>query len=180
MTAVAEVLKREYENRAEVDWPTGYVRLRGRTSGCRSLRSSTNLRPAAIALEIDSTPERIARGKVLASAICLGCHMDPVTMKVTGRHMSDAPPEFGPIYSNNITRHPQKGIGSWSDGELAYLLRTGITRDGTYIPPYMVKLPHMSDMKTWRHPRRALRATHGLRSPFGGASGGRETGAWLR
>ena len=99
----------------------------------------------AIALEIDATPERIARGKVLASAICLGCHMDPETMKVTGKQMSDAPPEFGPIYSNNITRHPQKGIGSWSDGELAYLLRTGITRDGSYIPPYMIKLPHMSD-----------------------------------
>lgn len=98
-----------------------------------------------IALEIEATPERIARGRRLASAICLGCHMDPVTMKVTGKHMADAPPEFGPIYSKNITRHPQKGIGSWTDGELAYLLRTGVTRDGTYIPPYMIKLPHMSD-----------------------------------
>ncbi len=99
----------------------------------------------ALELAIESTPERVARGKVLASAICLGCHMDPVTQKVTGKHMSDTPPEFGAIYSKNITRHPEKGIGSWTDGELAYLLRTGVGRDGVYVPPYMVKLPHMSD-----------------------------------
>ncbi len=101
--------------------------------------------PPALDLRIEASPERVARGKVLATAICVGCHMDPVTMKVTGKHMSDAPPEFGPIFSKNITRHSEKGIGSWSDGELAYLLRTGITRDGSYIPPYMIKLPHMSD-----------------------------------
>lgn len=93
----------------------------------------------------ESTPERVARGKALASAICVGCHMDPVTLKVTGKHMSDAPAEFGPIYTKNITNHPDKGIGSWTDAELAYLLRTGVGRDGVYIPPYMVKLPLMSD-----------------------------------
>jgi len=38
-----------------------------------------------------------------------------------------------------------KGIGGWTDGELAYLIRTGISRDGQYIPPYMAKLPHLAD-----------------------------------
>jgi mono/diheme cytochrome c family protein len=101
--------------------------------------------PGKIDLTVEITPERVARGKVLASAICVGCHMDPVTRKLTGKHIDDAPLEFGRIVSRNITRHPEKGIGAWTDGELAYLLRTGIDRNGVYIPPYMSKLPHLSD-----------------------------------
>ncbi len=96
-------------------------------------------------LKIEATPERVARGKKLATLLCAQCHMDPVTKQLTGKRMSDAPPEFGPIYSKNITKHPEKGIGSWTDGEIVYLLRTGVARDGQYIPPYMAKLPHMSD-----------------------------------
>ncbi|MCH8012075.1 MAG: cytochrome c [Candidatus Marinimicrobia bacterium] len=38
------------------------------------------------------------------------------------------------LYSKNITRHPVKGIGTWTDGELFYLVRTGIMRDGTFAP----------------------------------------------
>src|SRR5262249_2619373 len=30
-------------------------------------------------------------------------------------------------------------------GELAVLLRTGLRRDGQYVPPWMVKLPYVSD-----------------------------------
>jgi len=98
-----------------------------------------------VAFRADPTPERIERGKKLVSTLCASCHMDPTTRQLTGKHMVDAPTEFGVIYSVNITRHPTKGIGSWTDGELAYLLRTGVKRDGQYTPPWMVKLPHMSD-----------------------------------
>jgi mono/diheme cytochrome c family protein len=101
--------------------------------------------PGHIDLKVEATPERVARGKKFATLLCSQCHMDPNTLKLTGKRMEDAPPEFGPIFSRNITRHPQKGIGSWTDGELAYLLRTGVRRDGQYLPPYMVKLPHLSD-----------------------------------
>jgi mono/diheme cytochrome c family protein len=48
-------------------------------------------------------------------------------------------------YSANITKDSEDGIGSWTDGEIAYLLRTGVKRDGRYAPPWMVKLPHLSD-----------------------------------
>jgi mono/diheme cytochrome c family protein len=98
-----------------------------------------------VAFRADPTPERLARGKKLATVLCANCHMDPTTRQLTGKHMSDAPAEFGAIYSPNITRHPTKGIGSWTDGELAYLIRTGVKRDGRYAPPYMAKLPHISD-----------------------------------
>src|SRR5215831_12734927 len=98
-----------------------------------------------VTFKADPTPERLARGKVLVNALCAGCHMNPTSRQLTGKYMADAPAQFGVIYSVNITRHPTKGIGSWTDGELAYLLRTGVKRDGQYTPPWMVKLPHMSD-----------------------------------
>jgi mono/diheme cytochrome c family protein len=98
-----------------------------------------------VSFKADPTPERLARGRVLVGALCAGCHMNPTSRQLTGKYMADAPTQFGVIYSANITRHPTKGIGSWTDGELAYLLRTGVKRDGQYTPPWMVKLPHMSD-----------------------------------
>ncbi|MGZ6070294.1 MAG: c-type cytochrome [Myxococcaceae bacterium] len=98
-----------------------------------------------VTFKADPTPERIERGRKLAGVLCANCHMNPTTRQLTGKRMVDAPPQFGVIYSPNITRHPTKGIGSWTDGELAYLLRTGVKRDGQYAPPWMVKLPHISD-----------------------------------
>src|SRR5262245_63862869 len=76
--------------------------------------------------------------------LCAGCHMNVQTGKLSGADMKIDDP-FGKIYSYNITQHPTKGIGAWTDGEIAFLLRTGIARDGRYTPPWMVKLPHMSD-----------------------------------
>jgi mono/diheme cytochrome c family protein len=98
-----------------------------------------------IKLEVQATPENIERGKKLASMLCAGCHMNKETGKLTGHQMLDAPPEFGKIFSANITQDNEVGIGTWTDGELAFLLRTGIRRDGQYIPPYMAKLPLMAD-----------------------------------
>jgi hypothetical protein len=60
-----------------------------------------------------------------------------------GRQRDGTPNPAAPqrVVSKNITRHPDKGIGGWTDGELAYLVRTGISRDGRYIP----QLPHLAD-----------------------------------
>jgi mono/diheme cytochrome c family protein len=94
---------------------------------------------------VDVTPERIARGRRSVEALCASCHLDSQTGALTGRRMPDLPAQFGEAYSLNITSHPTKGIGGWTDGELAYLLRTGVARDGRYTPPWMVKLPNTSD-----------------------------------
>jgi mono/diheme cytochrome c family protein len=100
--------------------------------------------PKKVDLHVEVTPERMARGRWWASMLCVGCHANVQTGKLTGEDMHiDA--QFGKVYSSNITRHATKGIGSWTDGELAYLLRTGVARDGRYTPPWMVKLQHMSD-----------------------------------
>jgi mono/diheme cytochrome c family protein len=58
--------------------------------------------------------------------------------------MADAG-EFGEVYAPNITQHPELGINDYTDGEILYLLRTGIKMDGQYAPPWMPKYPHMSD-----------------------------------
>jgi mono/diheme cytochrome c family protein len=94
---------------------------------------------------VDVTPERVARGKRSIEMLCAGCHMDAATGAMSGRRMPDLPPQFGEAWSRNITADPVKGIGSWTNGEIAYLLRTGVARDGRYTPPWMVKLPNASD-----------------------------------
>lgn len=94
---------------------------------------------------VESTPEKIARGKKLSLLLCSNCHLNSETGKLNGKQMLDAPPEFGKVFSQNITQDKQYGIGDWTNGEIAYLLRTGINKEGRYTPPYMAKLPHMAD-----------------------------------
>jgi mono/diheme cytochrome c family protein len=101
--------------------------------------------PGNVQLTVQSTPEKALRGKKLAGLLCASCHLDRATGKLTGHYQADAPPIFGPIHSKNITQDKEKGIGSWTDGELAYFLRTGIDRTGQYVPPYMIKLPLLAD-----------------------------------
>lgn len=96
-------------------------------------------------LTVERTPEQVAHGKKLAGLMCAACHEDSTTHRYTGKRLADLPSVFGELFSSNITQHASKGIGSWTDGELAYLLRTGIRRDGQYLPPWMIKVPHLSD-----------------------------------
>jgi hypothetical protein len=95
--------------------------------------------------KVEVTPAAVERGKKLVLLLCANCHKNASTGVLTGEQMYDAPPEFGKIFSQNITQDKTYGIGSWTDGELLYLLRTGIKHDGRFAPPYMAKLPHMAD-----------------------------------
>lgn len=97
-------------------------------------------------VHVQSTPERVERGRKLASVLCMECHKNPETQLLTGNEMVDVPKEFGRVFSKNITQHPEKGIGKWSDGEIVWLLRTGIhPKTGQYVPPWMPKFLKMSD-----------------------------------
>lgn len=95
--------------------------------------------------KVTVTPQKVERGKKLASMLCVFCHLNPTTGTLTGKQLPEAPKEFGRIFSQNITQDSAYGIGRWTDSELLYLLRTGIKRDGQYSPPYMAKLGHMAD-----------------------------------
>jgi mono/diheme cytochrome c family protein len=94
-------------------------------------------------LKVTSTPERVEKGKQLSAMLCNGCHLNPNTGKLTGRKMDEVT-DFGAVYSRNITNHPEHGIGKMTDGQLAFLLRTGIRPDGRFLP-VMAKLQKMSD-----------------------------------
>lgn len=100
--------------------------------------------PGHVEMKVELTPERIAHGQKIASVLCVECHSNEDGI-LTGKKLLDVPREFGEIYSRNITHHPEIGIGNWTDGELYYLLRTGIRKDGQYLPPYMVKFPLAAD-----------------------------------
>jgi mono/diheme cytochrome c family protein len=101
--------------------------------------------PEKIDLKVDVTPERVEGGRRTVQLLCAGCHLDNDTGTLAGKPMPDLPAQFGWAHSANITGDPETGIGAWTDGELAYLLRTGVRRDGRYTPPWMVKLPNLSD-----------------------------------
>lgn len=108
-------------------------------------RGIPSYEPGQVEYTATITPEAVERGEKLATMLCAGCHMNHETRKLTGQHMLDAPEAFGTIYSKNITQDTEYGIGTWTDAELYYLLRTGVGRDGQYIPPYMAKLTNMAD-----------------------------------
>ncbi len=95
-------------------------------------------------LKIMGDSAMVAEGKRISTMMCAKCHQAE-NGKLEGHFMADMPEMFGKVWSANITQHPEYGTGRYTDGELAYLLRTGIKKDGGYAPPWMPKFPNMSD-----------------------------------
>jgi hypothetical protein len=86
----------------------------------------------------------IEHGRVLVYSICGGCHYDPSFKKFIGTRIHEVPGIVGKVYSANLTNSKSHGIPPhYSDAELKYLLKTGIARDGRFIP-YMLR-PSMAD-----------------------------------
>lgn len=108
-----------------------------------AIRGIPNYDAEQLDVKVSITPERIERGRQLTAMICSDCHMDRNTNKLTGTRMDEVK-TFGTVYSKNITKHTENGIGKWTDGELIYLLRTGIKPDGRFLP-VMAKMQKMSD-----------------------------------
>lgn len=99
--------------------------------------------PAVPKITVDVTPERVARGEVIANIQCMECHGNKEG-RLTGKQMTDVPEMFGKIFTKNITQDKEKGIGNWTDGELLYFLRTGVRKDGSYAP-VMPQYPNLAD-----------------------------------
>lgn len=95
-------------------------------------------------VKIVKSNESFGRGKNLTYNICAGCHYDNGLNKFTGRALNDLPKIGGRLYSANLTNSIDHGIPPrYSDAELFYLLKTGIARDGRFMP-YMMR-PMMAD-----------------------------------
>jgi mono/diheme cytochrome c family protein len=100
-------------------------------------------KPQPVSFTVEADNSLVMHGKHLSQLMCAPCHYDPSTKKYTGIHMSDVPKMIGKIYGSNITQHSENGIGKYTDSELAYLMRTGIARNGKLMP-YMQR-PNLSD-----------------------------------
>jgi mono/diheme cytochrome c family protein len=98
-----------------------------------------------VELDAAATPARLDRGKRLVAMLCRRCHFDGHTDALTGRSLPEG--RLGKLTAPNLTRDPQAGIGGWSAGEVAVLLRTGIhPKTGVLVPPpVMPRWPRMSD-----------------------------------
>jgi hypothetical protein len=84
------------------------------------------------------------RGKVMVYSVCGGCHYNKSDNKFIGMPMHEVPGFMGKVYSANLTNSKSHGIPPhYSDAELRYLLKTGIARDGRFLP-YMLR-PNMAD-----------------------------------
>jgi Cytochrome C oxidase, cbb3-type, subunit III len=94
-----------------------------------------------------NTSASIEEGKRTTMLMCGSCHYNPDTKNFSGKKMEDAPTFFGKVYASNITQHKKYGIGSYSEAELAYLIRTGVSKSGK-IMPYMQR-PNIADKDLW-------------------------------
>jgi mono/diheme cytochrome c family protein len=96
---------------------------------------------------VESSPEKIARGKYLANHVmlCIDCHSQrdfslfsappfPGTEAAGGERFDQSMGFPGVFISPNIT---PAGIGDYTDGELFRLITTGVKKDGNPIFPVM-------------------------------------------
>ena len=102
---------------------------------------------AAPYLEVDASPERVERGKYLATnvAICMDCHSTRDWSKFSGPLVEGSlgmggeyfGPEMGfpgTFYAKNLT---PVNLGDWTDGEIFRAITTGVKRNGEVIFPVM-------------------------------------------
>jgi mono/diheme cytochrome c family protein len=82
-------------------------------------------------LNVEATPERIARGKALADGFCSGCHSKTGTLTGGVDIGQDIPIPVGSFVSSNLT--PAGRLKIWSDGEIFRAIRNGIDADGRWL-----------------------------------------------
>lgn len=94
-------------------------------------------------IQLPTDPLSIARGAKIARTSCIGCHAGE-SGKWDGKLFLPKSEGLGDIWSGNITHHPTAGLGRYKDGEIAYLMRTGIKKNGNVVGPFMY-FPNLSD-----------------------------------
>lgn len=86
---------------------------------------------------VDKSPaSQIERGKYLTQAgDCIACHTIPGAKIFSGSRPMPTP--FGTLYSPNITRDVETGIGKWTANDFYKMLHSGRSRDGSLLYPAM-------------------------------------------
>ncbi len=90
----------------------------------------------SIASQLYTDSVHLDLGRKIVTERCAYCHLGE-DGKLSGRLFYKGDEMFTELWSGNITKSAKHGIANYSDGELAYLLRTGIKRDGYFAGPYM-------------------------------------------
>lgn len=72
---------------------------------------------------------------VFAIAGCAHCHLDPANRQAIGAGGTALNTPFGVFYGPNITSHPERGIGRWTEAQFLRALRDGVRPDGAYYFP---------------------------------------------
>lgn len=108
----------------------------------RSIEGKHEVQPRTV----DLTSSNPSEGARIAAMVCQHCHLGS-DGTMSGGLVADAS-AFGEVYAPNITQHAEFGIGQYTPGEIDYLIRTGIKRNGGFAPPWMPNSPLLaqSDM----------------------------------
>jgi mono/diheme cytochrome c family protein len=101
----------------------------------------------------EALADPIKRGFYLATiAHCMECHArhpdgTPGYKDSFGKggHVMSGP--FGQVVVANITSHPTKGIGAWSDTQIKRVLTEGVGHDGRELKPPMARQIYFKKMK---------------------------------
>ncbi|MBR0798219.1 c-type cytochrome [Bradyrhizobium jicamae] len=74
-------------------------------------------------------------------AHCMECHTPRVNDRLDFANLGKGGQTFrgpwGETMSRNITSHPEKGIGAWSDDDIKRAITQGIRKDGSHLKPPM-------------------------------------------
>jgi len=95
----------------------------------------------------------VQRGFYLATiAHCMECHAKGADGALNfrtglGKGGYEMKGPYGSVTVSNITSHPTKGVGNWSDVELKRALTHGVSRDGRAFKPPMARQRYYSRMK---------------------------------
>jgi mono/diheme cytochrome c family protein len=81
-------------------------------------------------VNIDGTPQQIARGQHLVTALCAECHSTTAEFPLTGGVDVglNLPVKLGSFYSANLT--PAGPLKDWTDGEIFRALRDNVDNEG--------------------------------------------------
>ena len=101
-------------------------------------------------IQVEGTPEQIARGQHLVSAFCVECHSPTKDFPPIGGVDlgADLPINLGHFYSANLT--PAGPLKDWTDGEIFRALRDNVDKDGnrlTFMAGTNVRYISDADMK---------------------------------
>jgi hypothetical protein len=94
-------------------------------------------------IDYHASDASVIEGRRLAMMTCGPCHFNPSTNDFSGKQMNEVPGIVGKIYAANITQDMEAGIGEYTEGELQYLVRTGISRTGKLLP--FMQRPNLAD-----------------------------------